>query len=289
MGNNNMSQHLEKQESLLTPMPIDRKVPSLFFDADIAKRAMTEMRTFVRHELIEGVHYAKRGNAEKPSLEKPGAEVIFKGFRCRPEFDMIETEHTRDYAYYAVRCRAINIESDIEFASGLGASDTNRDAGGSKASFAWQCNAALKMAKKSAMIDAAMTLGCVSELFTQDMADAENGAFEDYPILESCPEHESVWSDGKYGPYHRLKDGGYCNQRTVLRAHFTKIAKAAGLDGKAGAVWLADHGWPSASKLKPREWAQAIEQLKSQGDAATQVPDESANGEKAPASDSPYE
>lgn len=251
----------------------DRQVNAIV-DVQLVQHAMDAMRALVKNQLQEGVHFAKRGDSNKPSLEKPGAEVVLKGFQCRPEFEVIyrTMDPAASYAYYEVKCRAIHVPTGLVYAEGIGSCDTSRDAGGSKQTFAWKANAALKMAEKSAMIATALTLGCVSEFFTQDMGDDDSEvAFADYDILERCPEHGLEWQKGQYGPYHRVKGGGYCNRDKMLAAVFKNVATEKGMDGRKTAAWLKDNEFQAWSKLSDEDRAKAIEVLKGSGEEK-QVP-----------------
>lgn len=168
-----------------TETPVQVQVLDRHIDRQLVATAMGEMRQFVASQLKEDVHYAKRGGAAKPTLEKPGAEVIFKGFLARPQFTVLYREHNSEtqYAYFEVLCEAVDIHTGIITSQGVGSSDTGRDSGNQ--GFAWKANTALKMAKKSAMIDCAVTLGCVSEFFTQDM----QGITEEDVSMGNCPKH----------------------------------------------------------------------------------------------------
>jgi len=260
-------------------VPIEIALPAQV-DATLVSRGMDAMRRFIQGELKEGIHFAKRGGSAKPSLEKPGAEAVFKGFLCRPRFDVTYRliEPSQTYAYYEVRCEAIHILTDTILGEGMGACDTNREAGGQNQDFAWKSNAALKMAEKRAMVAAAVTLGCVSEFFTQDMEqeDATGAAgFSDYPILEKCPEHGLAWRPGKYGHYHGIQGGGFCNRNDQLTAAFKRTANEAGFDAKAAAQWLHDAGFAAWSKLPAEDKAKAIAtltQAMSQKQETEQVP-----------------
>jgi len=248
-------------EKALVPINLPAEV-----DGVLVQRGMDAMRRFVQGELKEGVHFAKRGGSGKPSLEKPGAEAVFKGFLCRPRFEVTYRliDPAQPYGYYEVRCEAVHVTSDTVLGEGMGACDTNREAGGGNQDFAWQANAALKMAEKRAMVAAAVTLGCVSEFFTQDMGQEETvstAGFSDYPILEKCPEHGTAWRPGKYGRFHGIQGGGFCNLSEQLTAAFKKTANEAGFDAKGAAQWLKDARFAAWSRLPSADKARAIATL----------------------------
>ena len=125
---------------------------------------------WIRSAMVEGVDYGviqtKRGPS-KPSLWKPGAEKI-----CGMLGVTIHFPTLHDYeqaALHGVEIKNIIIRSEIRdaagrvVADGVGARTLAQDYG--------DLNKALKMAEKSAHIDATLRMAGLSEVFTQDLED----------------------------------------------------------------------------------------------------------------------
>lgn len=104
---------------------------------------------------------------KKKSLYKPGAEKILVMLGLKPNFpNLYKVEEAGsggvEIENIVLKCE-ITTSDDYVVGTGVGARQVSKDRG--------DLNKALKMAKKSAMIDATLT-GCgLSEVFTQDLED----------------------------------------------------------------------------------------------------------------------
>lgn len=113
-----------------------------------------------------GRHCTEQSHFSKPSLWKPGAEKIAFWLGMQPVWPELEAElgHLKaDATLTALRCvlldERLNVASEGVGARGLAQDYDN-------------VNKALKMAKKSGLIDAVLGLG-LSDLFTQDLSDED--------------------------------------------------------------------------------------------------------------------
>jgi hypothetical protein len=185
---------------------------------------LNEVRLLFKRAMREDVHYGViPGTGSKPTLLKPGAELVLAMMKLRPTVDRhnIEIEDHPELSHglesvhrtYTVTCPVHNQFGEI-VGSGVGSCSTlqskyryrwddtgepvpkeywdTRDPailGGMhmkprKVGGNWRVfqrvphdnpsdyyNTALKMAKKCALVDAALTCGAVSEMFTQDVED----------------------------------------------------------------------------------------------------------------------
>ena len=106
---------------------------------------------------------------KKKSLYKPGAEKILVMLGLKPNFpNLYKVEEAGsggvEIENIVLKCE-ITTSDDYVVGTGVGARQVSKDRG--------DLNKALKMAKKSAMIDATLT-GCgLSEVFTQDLEDVK--------------------------------------------------------------------------------------------------------------------
>jgi len=104
---------------------------------------------------------------KKKSLYKPGAEKILVMLGLKPNFPNLHKIEEAgsggvEIENIVLKCE-ITTSDDYVVGTGVGARQVSKDRG--------DLNKALKMAKKSAMIDATLT-GCgLSEVFTQDLED----------------------------------------------------------------------------------------------------------------------
>lgn len=139
---------------------------------------------WIRRSLVEGTDFGKihvvgrskcgLGNKctnpnhlSKASLFKPGSEKILGMMGVLPRYpNLPEYERAAlqgvELRYVILHCELLN-SAGVVLADGVGARSLQQDS--------MDINKCLKMAAKSAMIDACLRLGGLSELFTQDVED----------------------------------------------------------------------------------------------------------------------
>lgn len=163
--------------------PLD--LPAETFRAGLGRRKANRelLMEWIRSALVEGVDYGRiptRQGLSKPSLWKPGAEKICGMLGVTVHFPTLP-----DYEQAALRGAKIeNVILRCELrdsagrvvADGVGARRVSQDGG--------DLNKALKMAEKSAHIDATLRMAGLSEVFTQDLEDMAGEAKAQEPILE---------------------------------------------------------------------------------------------------------
>ena len=125
-------------------------------------------------ELVRDVDFGKIPNTKQPSLWKSGAEKILLGYGLY--YDTIITDSFKDYQtgffYYEVMAKAYDTNGKV-VRTGVGCANTNESGTGNARGFN-TANTALKKAKKRAVVDLALTLGSLSNCFTQDIEDDNN-------------------------------------------------------------------------------------------------------------------
>jgi hypothetical protein len=181
-------------QSIITLSPLD--MPTAQFRAGLSRRKENRhlLMEWVRSELVDGVdfgrvHIAGKDKCEhsrfgrvrecnnpwhwsKPSLFKPGAEKISGMLGMTVHYPSLPAFEQAVLAGNSISCILLRCELHDAHgqvvAEGVGARNLNQDYG--------DFNKALKMAEKSAHIDATLRLAGLSEVFTQDL--------EDRPIVE---------------------------------------------------------------------------------------------------------
>ena len=177
----------------------------------------TAFNQWVNTQLREGVDYGKIPGIDKATLLKPGAEKIAQAYGCSPitEVTVRDQDPNTGYLYVEVAVRLVNIQSGAVIATGLGSCCSyeskyryrwewwnGRNAPAQDAGYEqtrggkWrrrvqntdlvdQWNTVLKMAKKRALVDAALTVSGASEKFTQDVEDFDDSAPVEAPKAEA--------------------------------------------------------------------------------------------------------
>lgn len=177
----------------LAPHPVSASpldLPAEVFRAGLDRRKENRaaLMEWIRAALVEGVDYGRihvvskdkcragkhctnAAHFSKPSLFKPGAEKICGMLGVGVHFPTLHDYeqaalHGVDLHNVIIRCEIRDAAGHV-VADGVGARSLKQDYG--------DINKALKMAEKSAHIDATLRMAGLSEVFTQDLEDMTNG------------------------------------------------------------------------------------------------------------------
>jgi hypothetical protein len=196
-------------------------------------QAIVMFQRIVRENLIPGQDFGTFPGIDKPTLFKPGAEKIVKLLELADAYeveDKIETWTGNGFFHYKVKCRLIHIGSGKLISEGMGECNSyeskyryrwvsesklpinidknslysekrkGKDGKGEWLAYRMDSedvfslvNTILKMAKKRALVDAALSAGRLSQLFTQDVEDlVANGAIETDHAAAAPPEPDKT-------------------------------------------------------------------------------------------------
>lgn len=219
----------------LTPHPVSASpldLPAEIFRAGLDRRKQNRaaLMEWIRSALVESVDYGriqtKRG-LSKPSLWKPGAEKICGMLGVSVHFPTLHDYeqaalHGVELHHVIIRCELTDAAGRV-IADGVGARSLKQDYG--------DINKALKMAEKSAHIDATLRMAGLSEVFTQDLEDMTHG--ENVAAQAGHKEGDSLGSEagnaGAVAP-QRIND----EQQRVLDARIGEL----GLDRERVESWV---------------------------------------------------
>ncbi len=143
---------------------------------DRVQQSMNTIQQFqkvVQGSLVEGHDYgASFFGASKPSLLKPGAEKILMLLGLSSEYEIIEKIQDYEDGFFAYTIRCILTKGGQVITQGLGhCNSKEKKYTSDKQDIFMLGNTCLKMAKKRAQVDAALTVGSLSDIFTQDLED----------------------------------------------------------------------------------------------------------------------
>jgi|FLOH01.1.fsa_nt_gi hypothetical protein len=169
LNNHAMVETIEAHAIVVNPMDA---APAIF-KAGLNRRRDNRktLMEWIRSALVEGRDYGSiiiKGAQSKPSLFKPGAEKIagmlglIPRFPNLPQYEQAVLDGTV-ITQIILRCVLENQSGNI-IGEGVGARNVETQDNG-------DLNKALKMASKSAMIDAMLRTAGISEVFTQDVED----------------------------------------------------------------------------------------------------------------------
>lgn len=136
-----------------------------------AKTFDDEMNRFIDAVLIAGVDYGIIPNCKKPTLLKSGAEKIlnYLGLIARTEISNRVEDYNIGFFSYEAKVYLIDYNGVVK-GEGIGITNTREGKYAKTNGYAVQ-NTVLKMAKKRALVDAALNVGNLSARFTQDVED----------------------------------------------------------------------------------------------------------------------
>jgi hypothetical protein len=139
--------------------------------------AITNFQRIVKSQFTQNVDYGIIPRTRnKPTLLKPGAEKICMLLGLKSEFEI--AEQTRDWEngffQYMIKCKLIKTVDGVDevITEGLGSANTLETKYVTADAFSVD-NTVLKMAKKRALVDAALMVGSLSNIFTQDIEDMD--------------------------------------------------------------------------------------------------------------------
>lgn len=188
---------LEPPESTPRPLPGPVLLPSL--DARTLEQSMQAwsaqrqvVKRFLQQELVEGTdYYTLRigGKATKPALSKAGSEKFMALFQLHATFSQDSATWTMLGQPQGTLCYVCTLHTrgGELIGEGRGARKLQQDNG--------DINKAVKMAQKSAMVDAILRTGALSDVFTQDLDDApETPAAPPTPARTTSQElRQRIW------------------------------------------------------------------------------------------------
>lgn len=133
------------------------------------------LQEYILSELKEGTDFGKVDGYNKPTLLKPGAEKICRYLELSIEYSV---EHRyedwgKGFFLYEVKVRLRQLDNGTVAAEGIGSANTKEAAFAQPDGYS-HLNTVIKMAKKRALVDAALNVSATSGHFTQDVEDFTN-------------------------------------------------------------------------------------------------------------------
>lgn len=154
-----------------------------------AKTFNDEMSRFIETVLVAGTDYGVIPHCNKPTLLKSGAEKILNYLGLIARTEIVNRVEDYNVGFFSYECRVYLIDyNGVVKGEGIGITNTREGRYAKSSGYAVQ-NTVLKMAKKRALVDAALNVGNLSARFTQDM--------EDLKDLNTEPDNSGTGSSGK--------------------------------------------------------------------------------------------
>lgn len=131
-----------------------------------------QFQAVIQSQLKQNFDYGVIPGTQKPTLLKPGAEKILMLLGLRSEFEIVDSTRDFEKGFFQYQVKARLYKSNMLITEGLGAAN-NRERRYQRQDPFTVDNTVLKMAKKRALVDAALLVGSLSDLFTQDLEDMD--------------------------------------------------------------------------------------------------------------------
>lgn len=203
------------------------------FLADIADIALREaiLADFVKNHMKEGHDYGIIPRTDnKKVLKKPGAEKICAIFGVAPLIEITNRveiwDPTDGFFAYEAKITLQNKRSKSVEAHGVGACNSKENKYKNQSAFQIQ-NTILRMAKKRAMVDATISMSCVSGMFEAEGDDED---------------------DGVNAPRNNAQQGGYGQNRSQQNR-----------PDQNRPVWNGDNSSPGEARAYSREQSRQSE------------------------------
>lgn len=222
-----------------TALTVNRKPRTQDYEISVFGCVPTTLKRGVDFGMIR----KKNGDAmtKNPTLFKSGAEKVAVAYGlCQRYFVESKIEDLENgFFYFMVRCDLVKIVNGIEYVmtSSYGSGNTREGRTGSQSCYDG-ANSALKMAQKRALVSAALSLGCMSDCFTQD--------------IESDTEDASVYFGDKD------PDAQITSKQITF---FYAAAGRHGLTKQEAKAFLKSHGYDSAKEIKSGDFDSLLEDL----------------------------
>lgn len=220
-------------------------------ELQLALQKIGAFQELVRTQLQEGRDYGTiPGAGNRKVLLKPGAEKITVLLGLRSRFDIAGKVEDFEQGFFAymVKCSLIAPNGEV-VTEGLGQANTKERRYVRQDAFTL-ANTVLKMARKRALVDAALTVGSLSDVFTQDLEDMEGIAIEEPAMQTVRVVQAQTTGDGMATD----------NQRKAI---FAVSRKAGMTDEELKALMLERYGKASTRELSRHEASDLIESLDS--------------------------
>ena len=154
----------------------------------------------------------------KPTLLKPGAEKIVMLMGITTEFEIMDSTRDFDNGFfqYCVKCKMKKNGQVIT--EGIGTANTLESKYETQNPYSID-NTVLKMAKKRALVDGALMIGSLSDVFTQDIEDLDmsgNVASQNKTVYT---DRDGVISDAQAKRMYAIAGGNTEILETILKHH----------------------------------------------------------------------
>jgi hypothetical protein len=191
---------------------------------DRQMKSIQDFQALVRSQFKENIDFGVVPGSKKLSMLKPGAEktLMLMGMSQKFEKETCTRDYENGFVSYDFICRLF--KNGFEVTQGFGTANSKEPKYASQNIYGID-NTLMKMAKKRALVDAALLVGSLSDIFTadiEDMDDLQGNKAKDYK--QQATDTSGCISQAQAKRMFAMSQG---NQEIVIQA-----MKAHGYEGK---------------------------------------------------------
>lgn len=207
---------------------------------------INQFQQVVQSQFIQGHDFGIiPGTGSKPTMLKPGAEKIVMLLGLTSEFQILESTRDFDQGFFQYQIKCQLKKNGLVVTEGIGSANT-RERKYIKGDPYTLDNTVLKMAKKRALVDAALLVGSLSSIFTQDIEDMDLAG-------NQASTYQRTYTD---------QDG------TISKAQAKRLYAISGGNQDLCIDVMGDYGYASSADIKKTDYekiCQEVEALANQG------------------------
>lgn len=207
---------------------------------------INQFQQVVQAQFIQGHDFGIiPGTGSKPTMLKPGAEKIVMLLGLTSEFEILESTRDFDQGFFQYQIKCQLKKNGFVVTEGIGSANT-RERKYIKGDPYTLDNTVLKMAKKRALVDAALLVGSLSSIFTQDIEDMDLAG-------NQASTYQRTYTD---------QDG------TISKAQAKRLYAISGGNQDLCIDVMGDYGYASSEDIKKTDYekiCQKVEALANQG------------------------
>ncbi|WP_367766886.1 hypothetical protein [Lacticaseibacillus paracasei] len=240
--------------------------------------AINQFQGLINSQLKKDQDYGVIPGTQKPTLLKPGAEKILMLLGLKSEYQVVDKVEDFDRGFFAYTVQASLYHGSDLITQGLGAANT-KETRYRKNNFNKQThkkdpwdgvsyqdpytlqNTVLKMAKKRAQVDATLTVGSLSNVFTQDVEDMKD--FNQRETTETMNNGDANTMKITFGKYKGRTIGDVVQSDRSYLEWLEKNAKDASMR-QAVAMILHGQNNQAPQPQAPTQHQQSSQQSESQ-------------------------
>lgn len=161
---------MEVKREEITPISLIESVNLQGMQSSLQK--IKQFQALVQSQFTQNHDFGVIPGTGKPTLLKPGAEKLIMLLGLTTEFEIIESERDFDEGFFQYQVSCTLLKNGISVTQGFGSCNTMEKKYLKQDPYTMD-NTVLKMAKKRALVDAALLVGSLSDVFTQDIEDMD--------------------------------------------------------------------------------------------------------------------